>query len=78
LSIEKYGNLLVSVIYLKHFVCGSLGHATGWLFLTGRPDCKTSDLLNETDPFPETLYLKEAKKLDNVYIIHMSAVSAAT
>ena len=50
----------------NHFVCGSLGRATGWLLLTGPPCWKTSDLLSETDPFPETSYLKEAKKLDSV------------
>jgi hypothetical protein len=62
------------MIYLNHYVCGL---ATGWLFLIVPPDWKTSDLLNETDPFSETSCLKEAKKLDNVYIIHMSALSAA-
>ena len=59
-------------------VCGSLGHATGWLFLTGPPYWKTSDLLSETDPFPETSCLKEAKKPGNVNILLMISLSAAT
>ena len=59
-------------------VFGSLGHDTGWLFETGPPDWKTADLLSENDSFPETSCLKEAKKLGNVNILLMSALSAAT